>query len=413
VITKIKTIYNEFPVPFWTLMGASFIDRIGGALLYPFFALYITDHFGVGMTEVGILFAIFSISAMGGSFVAGALTDKFGRRSLIIFGLFMSASTSLMMAYVNDLTVFYGVAVLSGLFANAGQPAQQAMVADLLPEEQRAEGYGIWRIIANLAVSIGPAIGGFLATRSYTVLFYTDAVTSLIMIGLVLLFLPETKPELSEENEPETVAQTIKGYGRVLRDHLFMLFLLASTLTTMVYVQIQSSLPVYLRDEYAISAQQYGFILSLNAAMVVLFQFWITRRTKNKRPFHMLALGTALYGIGFGMYGFVSAYWLFLVAMVIITIGEMILSPVAQAMIATFAPPDMRGRYMAMAGISWMVPFAVGPLVAGVTMDNYNPDWVWYASAITAAVAVMGYFWLNGRVTGKPAADEETKNGLT
>ncbi len=345
---------------------------------------------------------------MVGSFVAGALTDKFGRRSLIVFGLFMSASTSIIFAYVNDLTVFYGVAALSGLFANAGQPAQQAMVADLLPEKQRAEGYGIWRITANLAASIGPAIGGFLATRSFRVLFYADAVTSLIMIGLVLLFLPETKPELDENDAPETVMQTIKGYGRVLRDHLFILFLLASGLSTMVYVQMQGALPVYLRDQYGITTQQYGLLLTLNAAMVVLFQFWITRRIKDKRPFIMLALGTALYGIGFGMVGFVSVYWMFLLAIVIITIGEMILSPVAQAMIATFAPPEMRGRYMAMAGMSWMVPIAIGPLAAGIVMDNYNPDWVWYASIITAAVAVMGYLWLNGRVKNNPTETMET-----
>lgn len=397
MVKRFREIYQEFPGTFWTLMGSSFIDRLGGALLFPFFTLYITERFNVGMTEAGILFAIFAVTSVFGSMFGGAMTDRFGRRGMIIFGLVTSAVSSLGMGFMDDLSLFYAFAAVAGLLSNAGGPAQQAMVADLLPEEQRAQGYGIWRVVANLAVTIGPAVGGFLAARSYLILFISDAISSVIMALIVLAVLPETKPEQTEDQPGESIAQTFVGYTAVLRDGMFMAFIFISILTTIVYVQMNSSLAVYLRDVHAVSTQKFGYILSLNAGMVVLFQFWVTRRTADYSPLIVIAVGTALYALGFAMYGVVTTFILFLLAMVVITIGEMLILPVSQALVAQFSPEAMRGRYMAMFGFSWTIPFAVGPLLAGLVMDNADPNWVWYASGIIGGIAVLGYLWLYGR----------------
>ncbi len=160
MFSSAKRIYRELPDKFWTLVGASFIDRLGGALIFPFFALYITQHFGVGMTEVGTLFAFFSISSIIGGAIGGALADKYGRKSLIIFSLIMSAGSTVIMGLVDDIKVFYLVAILVGILADTGGPAHQAMVADMLPEEKRSAGFAVLRVTANLAVTIGPMIGG-------------------------------------------------------------------------------------------------------------------------------------------------------------------------------------------------------------------------------------------------------------
>lgn len=404
--TRLKGFYVEFPTTFWTLIGATFIDRLGGALLFPFFALYITDHFGVGMTEVGVLFALFAGASVVGAFVGGGLTDKLGRRWMLIFGLVISATSSLLMGIVDDLTLFYILAVFVGLLSNTGGPAQQAMVADLLPEAKHAEGYGILRVVANLAVTIGPAIGGLVANRSYLMLFVLDAASSIVTAILVFILLPETKPAVTEDSPPEeNVLQTMKGYGRILQDRVFVAFWLVTALSVMVYTQMNSTLSVYLRDAHGVSTQGFGAILSLNAGMVVLFQFPITRRISHRPPLLVIALGTALYGVGFAMYGIVAAYPMFLLAMVIITIGEMLISPVAQALVAHFAPADMRGRYMAAYGFSWSLSFATAPLLAGLIMDNFNPDWVWYLCGIVSAISVAGFMWLQLRAPVPAAAE--------
>jgi MFS family permease len=108
----------------------------------------------------------------------------------------------------------------------------------------------------------------------------------------------------------------------------------------------------------------------------------------------ILALGSLLYVIGFGMFGFVSTYLFFMLAMVIITIGEMVVIPVAQAYVGEAAPEDMRGRYSGVMGFSWMIPWMVGPLLAGLIMDNGDPNWVWYGSAILGTFSMLGFLWL-------------------
>jgi len=401
---KLAGLYQEYPRPFWTLIVVTFIDRLGGSLLFPFFALYITRRFDVGMTQVGVLFAIFSFSSFIGSMLGGALTDRLGRKGMLIFSLVSTSLSSVVMGLVDSLQAFFLVALLVGIFTETGGPAHQAMVADLLPEEKRAQGYGLIRVVFNLAVTIGPAIGGFLAARSYLMLFIADALISLISAAIVFFSLPETKPEAHPGAVQESMGGTFRGYFQVFRDRLFMLFIGACILMVLVYMNMNTTLGVYLRDFHGVPESGYGFIISLNAAMVVLFQLALTRRTQRFPPMILMAAGTALYGIGFALYGLVSLYSLFLAAMAIITIGEMLVVPVSQALVAQFAPEDMRGRYMAIFGFSYGVPFAIGPLLAGAIMDNVDPRWLWYLAGCVGALGAFAFLLLHPLLKRKPVA---------
>ncbi len=394
-LEKINSIYREYPRQFWVIIGANFIDHVGGALIFPFFALYITQKFSVGMTEVGLLFALFSFTDMLGNMVGGALTDFLGRKTMIILGLIISALTSLGMGLVQQLEWFYVMGAVSGLFATAAGPAHEAMLIDILPESKRSEGFGVMRVAMNLSVAIGPAVGGFIASYSYLVLFIADTITSLITALIVYLVVEESMPEeRGAHASRKGFKETFAGYGAVLKDRKFMLFVIVSTIATLVYSQMYSTLSVFLRDIHGVPESGYGWLMTLNAAMVVLFQFMITHRISDKPPMLILALGSLFYVFGFGMYGFVDLYILFMLAMAIITVGEMVIIPVARAYVGQAAPEDMRGRYSGMMGFSWMIPWMIGPLLAGLIMDYGNPNWVWYGSAILALIAAAGFLWL-------------------
>jgi MFS family permease len=389
----------EYPRHFWTVVVAMFIDRLGGALIFPFFTLYITKKFGVGMTTVGVVFGIFSVTSIVGTTIGGALSDRFGRKVMLLLGLVVSAISMLWLGFVDDLDLFFAGTVVVGLLANIGGPAQQAMIADLLPESQRAQGFGIMRVTANLAITIGPLLGGLLASISYRILFVSDAVTSLITAAIVMIILPETRPRWGTGSREESVRTTFAGYGRALRDTVLMIFIFGSILMSTMYIQMNSTLAVFLRDIHGIDERGFGYILSLNAGMVVLFQFPITRRISRYRPLLLMASGCLLYALGFSMYGWVARFSAFLFAMVIITIGEMLVAPVAQAFVAEIAPADMRGRYMAMYGFSWTIPTAIGPILAGLIMDNLNPRLVWYAAGLLGLLAALTFSMLHRRIS--------------
>src|SRR5687768_15382813 len=170
----------------------------------------------------------------------------------------------------------------------------------------------------------------------------------------------------------------------------------------MVYIQMYNSLSVYLRDNHGIQPQGYGVLLTGSAITVICFQFWMMRVIKMQPQFLMMALGTVFYLIGFGMFGIVSAYWLFLVAVVVITIGEMIVIPTSQTLAAGFARIDMRGRYMAVFGLSVSIPNAVGPLAAGIVLDNFEPNLLWYLSALVCAISASLFYGLHLRLGAYP-----------
>ncbi len=401
MVQRIKQSFLTYPLPFRVLVVAMFVDRLGGTILYPFFALYITRRFGVGMTEAGVLIGLFSVAGLFGSMIGGALADKVGRRSIVIFGLVTSATGSVIMGILDSIVAFYVLAIVVGFLGSIASPAHQAMVADMLPEEQRSEGFGVMRVVANLAWIVGPTIGGLLAAQSYMLLFLTDAVCSFVTAFIVFKLIPETKPEPVAGKAPQSMMATLIGYRVVLKDRLFLAFLGASILMLIVYGQMYNTLAVYLRDVHGVPDRGYGLLLSIDALMVVFLQVWVARRTKSYPPMLMMAVGTFLYMIGFSMYGFVTTYWLFVAAIVIVTFGEMIVMPVSQALAAAFAPEDMRGRYMAFFDLSWSIPGAIGPAAAGLILDNFNPNWVWYACGIVAGIAVLGFLWLQVRTQAR------------
>jgi MFS family permease len=395
IVNKFTATFGKFSPKFWILVGSSFIDALGSTMVFPFFSLYITQKFNVGMTQAGVILGLFAISGFVGGIIGGALTDRFGRRGIVLFGLVFSAMSSLAFGLVDQFSVFYFLAIFVGLLSDVAGPAYNAMVADILPEEQRAEGYGILRVIRNLSWVIGPVVGAMLISSSFLLVFIADAISSLIVAAIFFRLMPETKPEDKQGEAPDSLLASFSGYIKVASDKLFFAFVLAMIFSGIAYQQIYNALPVFLRDQHGFDPSGYSFLMSANAFVVVVAQFWVTSKVSKRKPMHMLALGTFLYMIGLVMYGFVSTFPLLLSAMMIITVGEMVMMPVSQAMTANFAPEQMRGRYMAFFSLAWMVPATFGPWGAGMIMDNFNPNWLWYLCGISCFVAIIFFLMLN------------------
>jgi MFS family permease len=408
MLKKLKNYYAEFPPLFWTIVATLFIDSIGSTLLFPFFALYITQKFGVGMTEAGILLGMSSLFGLIGSVIGGALTDQFGRRRLILFGLVFSALSNLLFGFASDINILYFVIVIIGLLSRIANPARDAMLADILPESKRQEGFGITRTVFNLAWIFGTAIGGLIAARSFLALFIADAVISLVVAILLYYILPETMPASPRDaKHNKSLLNSVSGYGIVLRDLAYMVFTAAGMIALLVYQQEYGTLSVYLRDIHHISSQDYGIMLSIAGMEVILFQIWISRVIRKYPPFLMMAFGTVFFVAGFAMIGFVQSVSLFILCIILITIGEMITFPTNRVIATNFAPAELRGRYMAIYDLGWAVPATFGPAAAGLILDNYDPNLLWYVGGILCMVSAVSFYalhlWLGKQARFLPA----------
>lgn len=400
MIPKIKAIRDEYPRSFWVMMLGMFIDQIGGNLIYPFFALFVTANFGVGLTQVGILLGAMTAGGIAGGLIGGWLTDKIGRKIIILFGLLVSGLFSVTIIFIHRFELLIGVGLLVGLMGSMSGPAYNAMMADIIPEEKRVSAFGVLRVVYNLTVAIGPLIGGYIADYSYNWLFIGDAVTSAATFLIVLKMLPESKPSVSMETT-ERVHENGGGYLRILKDKNYISLLVCLMLMFAVMMQMMSTLSVYMRDVHSFPNKYYGYILSLNASMVVLMQFWVSRKMEKQPPLIAIIIGAIFATIGYTMFGFIESIWMFALAMVILTIGEMIIDPLSQALAAKFSPAEMRGRYMAALHFSLSLSNLATPYLAGLVIDNYEPRWIWYTCGIVGSIAILGFAGLHLRTSNK------------
>jgi MFS family permease len=386
---RLSTLITDFPRQFWILFGGTLINQIGSGMVFPFLTLYLHQRLSLSMTLVGVVLALWGISGLLGNLVGGSLADRFGRKQLMAFSLAASAFGLAIFGFPDSLVTAGTVVVFVGFVGALFQPGRDAMVADLVESDKRPQAYGLLRVVANLGIAIGPAIGGFLASVSYLIAFFASAVATLLFFFITVFLMQETKPAVA----PQMHTQTAPGnFGTVMRDRLFIAFCGASALAVIAYSQMMTVLPVYMKDQFGLGESYFGWVMTTNAGMVVLLQFPITRATEKIARFPLIAFGAILYATGVATVALGASFWHFIVSMVILTFGEMIVVPTVTAVTADLAPAELRGRYMGVIGLTWNLGFGVGPILGGVITDQIAPRALWPimgSAALAGAILLM------------------------
>lgn len=397
--SRLRAALSGYPRQFWVLFFGTLVSASGNSLIWPFMTIYVHDKLGVPLTVVGLVLAANAAAGLLSQLVAGPLVDRFGRKMAMTVSLGTRAIVMVGLGLANSLPSFVILIVISGFFGSMYNPGMNAMVADIVRSEKRVEAYGLIRIVSNLGIAIGPAIGGFIATRSYFISFLAAALSSALYFFIILLFVRETRPEIGDGSRgPE---EGNGGYGYLLRDHTFLLFCLAFAVMGIAYIQMMTIFPVYIKDQYQIPESQFGLIMATNAAMVVLFQYPITRVLRRYRMGSAMALGALFTALGVGAVAFSSSFGTFLLSMVIVTIGELIFAPASTAFVANVAPQDMRGRYMGVYGMTWGLSFGLGPVVGGMINDRLSPVLIWPVMAAVGLLSAAAFLPIGRMPTHK------------
>ena len=369
------------------------ISTIGSSMIWPFLMIYVRQRVNMPLTQAASLMTINAAAGLIAAFVAGPITDRIGRKWVMVISLAGNGAVYFFMSTANSYLSFAVLMTFSGTFNPLYRVGADAMVADLIPSEKRPDAYALIRLSNNAGIAIGPMIGGFLSAISYSITFFLAGVGMLIYSLLMAFFAVETLPQKSAPSEQ--LYQSFMGYIHVFRDSKFLPFVGAFILAQMCAVMIWILMPVYANEIYNVSESQYGFIPTTNALMVVFLQVYVTHTTKRYRPLPVMALGTFFYALGVGSVAFGHSFIGFWISIVIMTIGELILMPTASAYVAGLAPTDMRGRYMSIAGLSWSVAAGIAPLMGGYLNDNVSPVATWYGGIAIGIIGILDFLYLS------------------
>jgi MFS family permease len=388
-----------YPRQFWLLFWGVLVNSSGSSMVWPFLTIYLRQRLDVPLTTIALLFTLNALAGMASTSLTGPAVDRFGRKGAMALSLGAGCVFMLALTRVDTLGSAAVLMVFKGFTDPLYRVGSDAMVADLIPPARRAGAYSLLRMISNLGVAIGPSIGGFITSVSYSLAFLIAAGTTLCYALLVGVFMRETIPEWP----PEERAKQVRGYGPVLRDRPFMAFCAIYTFAGMAYSLMMVLLPVYVKENFGVPESSYGFIMAANAAMVVLFQYSVTRLTQRYYHLPVLAVGSLFYALGVGSVAWGTGFASFLVSMVILTIGELIMIPTSTALTANLAPPDMRGRYMGVYGLTWSVAMGIGPVLGGALNDQVAPVAIWYAGLLLGSVAMIGFLILGRLLPRRPS----------
>jgi MFS family permease len=400
---------EQYPRQIWILFWGSLISMTGQSLVWPFLTIYIRQQLDVSLTQVTFLFTLQSIASMVATAAAGPAVDRFGRKGAMILSPIISAAMLIAMTQANSL-VMWGALLM--VYASAGvvfRLGANAMVADMIPPEDRVGAYALMRMGFNVGIAIGPTIGGFLIAISYS---FSFLIAAAVQFGLGLTIIGLIQETLPDQNEASGLnpQQNSGGFGPLLRDGAFMSFWSIYLLVEMAASLVFTLLSVYVKEQYQIPESQFGFIIGTNATMVVLFQYAVTRVTKRHRPLPVMAVSAVFYGAGMAIYALSQSFWGFWLGMVVMTTGELILSPTATALVADLAPPDMRGRYMGVYGLSYRVGGGIGPVMGGWLSDTFFPAATWYFGMVSCLLGAAGFTLMaRGRPVQKRKAEHSVQ----
>ncbi|WP_105618701.1 MFS transporter [Vallitalea okinawensis] len=411
--------YGGLPKSVYILFIARIINRMGG-FVHMFLTLFLSSKLGMNEAEIGFYMLLLGIGGMCGPMVGGWLADHLGRKKVYIAAQGLAALLLIPCGFMGTSIYIVWVLIAFNFLGSMVRPVSSAMLTDLTPPERRKDAFSLLYLGINFGVAIGPMLAGFLFKDYLQWIFWGDALTTLIALALITYYIPETKP-----TEDALKASKAQGTGERAEEGSFMEVLIKRPLLlafagigffgAFVYAQHSFTIPLQLeslfRDEAATS---FGYLMSFNAIVVLLFTSIVMRITRHIKPIYNMLIAYLFYLFGFGILTFADQYsqlsivnnldssseilqhvlqlGLFYISFFIWTMGEILATTNSGVYIANHSPISHRGRFNAIINIIMGAGFTIGPAITGLVLMSIDFTQFWLIiGAISGVTAFLAY----------------------
>lgn len=384
-----KQAYSGLSSATWWLSFVMLVNRMGTMVL-PFMTLYLTEskHYSVG--KAGLVVSIFGIGSICGGFIGGKLTDKFGFYYLQLSALLGGGILFIALGQMTSLTSICVTTFFLSLVNESFRPANAAAIAHYSKEENRTRSYSLNRLAINLGWAAGGALGGFIASKNYELLFWIDGLTNIVAATLLWLLLAPSKNKA-------TASKPVKQEGVITKsaykDKPYLAFIALTIVFSYSFFQLFTTMPVFYRKELHLTEFYIGLIMAFNGILIALFEMVIVHNLEGRR--HVLQYimwGVALTGISFAMLNvFPGAEILAISSMFICTVGEVLAMPFMNTFWISRSTAANRGQYAGLYTICWSTAQVLGPSSGAYIAEQWGFATLWWFIGGICFIAAIGY----------------------
>jgi MFS family permease len=368
MLAQVRATVGGLPSTYWVLWTGSLVNRLG-TFVVPFLALYLTRERGFTVEQAGLVVSLYGAGVVVSGPLGGTLADRLGRRAALVSGLWLGAASMLLLAFAREPLWIRVAAFMLGMLGDLYRPAVAATISDIVPPQDRDRAFGLLFWVVNVGFAIAFPLGGLLAGSGFFILFMVDALTTFLYGCLVLLKVPDGRPQRAPSDSPLLSTAPF-------RDITFLNFLLPSFLVTLVFFQSLGALALDLGSR-GMGPAEFGLVMAVNCALIVLVQPFSARWVSKWRRSGVLASAAVLMGLGFGLHTLSFNVPLAMLAVGVWTLGEILSASVSSSVVADLAPAELRGSYQGAYLMSWGLAFCVAPALGGWVLGRYGGLTLW------------------------------------
>ena len=358
-----------------------FVNLVGFGIIIPLLPFY-AETFGASPLTIGLLFASFSLSQLIASPLLGGLSDRWGRRPVLILSLIGTAVSFVMLALAQSLTMLFAARIVDGL-SGGNITTARAYIADVTTEAERPRAFGMLGAAFGLGFIIGPAMGGALATVSYTAPIWAAAAITLVAIGLAWIWLPETV-----HRAQAGAALPWHAMGNVMRRPRLRRLLAVDFTYWMAFAVYQTTFALFGARRFAFDATHTGYLLRGFGVLGVVVQGGlvgpIVAALGSRRS---LLAGLAFAAIGWAGGALTFSVPLFVATLVPAAIGIGLCNATLTALVSTTAGPTEQGRVQGAAGALESLGRTLGPVWGNAVLQGAGEGAAFAAAAGLVVVA--------------------------
>ena len=371
----------------WIILNGTIFTRIASFMTIPFLAIYLQSELHASPLMIGITLGIAQLCATFGGFIGGYLTDKFGRKFIMLTTIFIWSAVFIGFATVRVVSFFILLNAINGLCRSFFEPASQALMIDFTEEKKRRRLFSFRYTAINIAAVIGPLCGVWISSLSSAKVPFLITGSMYTIYGLFLIFVFK-KYEVTPKSttEKQTIIQMLKV---VLGDRKLLYLLAGGILVSLGYSQFDSTLPQFINLNIENGVILYSLLSTLNAIVVLAIQLPIGIYTERISIMKSLVIGILFFAAGFLIFNVATTTWVFVVGMIIFTIGEIFAFPMMNALIEEIAPATQKATYLGASQFKNLGGF-MGPVFGGWLLVHFESQ-LYIVMAIVFLLSLVFY----------------------